>query len=116
MQKGHGEVVRYSYSPFWICGVVFATLATDAGFRFERLVAQYKQLEKAELLVAQNSGRLNQMLSQRPQVEAKLQALSFDVLQISKTNNTARQIVQDFNIQWTPPATPAAAPAPGAAK
>jgi hypothetical protein len=48
-------------------------------------------------------------------MEARLEALSLDLLQVAKTNAAAKQIVQDFNIQWTPgqaAPNPAQAPPP----
>jgi hypothetical protein len=90
-------------SPFWVCLLVFALLAVDAGFRLTNAVALRKQLDEAQLVQAQNIGRMSAALEQRPQVEAKLQALSLDLIQVAKTNAMAAQIVREFNIQWTPP-------------
>ena len=69
---------------------------------------------------AQNAGALAQVR----QLEGRLESLSLDLLQISKTNATAKQIVQEFNIQWTPgpaaatpvPAASVPLPAPGEQK
>ena len=49
-------------------------------------------------------------LAQLPQIEAKLQALSFELIQVAKTNAAAAQIVREFSIQWTPPAESYLAP------
>jgi hypothetical protein len=63
------------------------------------------------LMQAQNVGSL----AQARQLEARLEAFSLDLLQVAKTNAAAKQIVQDFNIQWNP--SPAATgPAPVAGK
>jgi hypothetical protein len=100
-------------SPFWVCLFVFVLLGCDYGFRFANLWEQRDQLNHTVLMQTQNLG----MLAQARQLEARLEAFSLDLLEISKTNATAKQIVQDFNIQWTPgpnAALPAAA-APGAA-
>ncbi len=97
-------------SPFWICFIVFLLLACDYGFRMSNLLQQRSQLDRARLLQIQNAG----VLAKARQLEARLEALSLDLLQVAKTNAAAKQIVQDFNIQWTPgPAAPA--PAPGSA-
>jgi hypothetical protein len=59
-------------------------------------------------------------LKQAQQLEARLEAFSLDLLQVAKTNTAAKQIVQDFNIQWNPgpaasvPAPAASVPAPAA--
>jgi hypothetical protein len=97
--------------PFGICFVVFLLLAGDYGFRLVNLLNQRAQLNQAQLAQAQNFG----MLAQARQLEGRLEALSLDLLQVAKTNATAKQIVQEFNIQWTPgPTAPAPAPAPAA--
>jgi hypothetical protein len=96
-------------SPFWVCFAVFLVLGCDNGFRLVNLLEQRKQLDQARLMQAQNVGAL----AQARQLEARLESLSLELLQIARTNATAKQIVQDFNIQWTP--NPAASvPAPGA--
>ena len=92
-------------NPFWVCFVVFLLLAGDYGFRLANLLAQRTQLDQARLMQAQNAGAL----AQARQLEARLEALSLDLLQAAKTNAAAKQIVQDFNIQWTPSPT---APSP----
>jgi hypothetical protein len=59
---------------------------------------------------AQNAGAL----AQARQLEARLESLSLELLQVAKTNAAAKQIVQDFNIQWNPgPAVSVPAPAAG---
>jgi hypothetical protein len=77
---------------------VFLLLACDYGFRLANLLDQRKQLNQVLLVQAQNMG----VLAQARQVESRLEALSLDLLQVAKTNATAKQIVQDFNIQWNP--------------
>lgn len=95
-------------SPFWICFAVFLLLACDYGFRLAGLWNQRAQLNKALLTQVQNAGAL----TQAQQMERRLEALSLELLQVAKTNAAAKQIVQDFNIQWTPsPAAPVPAPA-----
>ena len=89
-------------TPFWVCLLVFGVLAADAGFRLADSIRLRKQLDEAQQAQTQNIGRLREVLSQAPQIEAKLQALSFDVIEIAKTNANAAQIVRDFKIQWTP--------------
>jgi hypothetical protein len=112
-EKGKRLEEPSRYSPFWICFAVFLLLAVDFGFRMANLLEQREQLNQALLMQAQNMGAL----AQARQLEARLEGLSLELLSVAKTNATARQIVQDFNIQWTPgPATPTpAAPVPVAA-
>ena len=96
---------------FWACFIVFTLLACDYGFRLVSLWDQREQLSQAVLMQAQNAGAL----AQARQLERRLEALSLELLQVAKTNATAKQIVQDFNIQWTPPSPQASAPAPAVA-
>ena len=100
-------------NPFWVCFTVFLLLAGDYGFRLMNLLAQREQLNQTLLMQAQNLGAL----AQARQLEARLEGLSLELLQVARTNATAKQIVQEFNIQWTPtPAAPVAAPAPSTQK
>jgi hypothetical protein len=100
-------------NPFWVCFIVFLLLAGDYGYRMTNLLQQRTQLDQARLMQAQNVGAL----AQARQLEARLEALSLDLLQVAKTNAAAKQIVQDFNIQWTPgqaAPNPAQVPPPAA--
>lgn len=89
-------------SPFWICLLVFATLAVDAGFRLAKALDQRQQLGRARLNQAATVGRLASALAQMPQLEARLQAISVDLIQLGRTNATAAQLIREFNISWTP--------------
>jgi hypothetical protein len=114
LDKERKLVELSSRSPFWVCFAVFLLLAGDYGFRLANLLSQREQLNQAQLAQAQNLG----VLAQARQLEGRLEALSLELLQVAKTNALAKQIVQDFNIQWTPGPTaavppPATAPAPG---
>ena len=91
-------------NPFWICLVVFLALACEQGFRLAAQMDQRDQLNQAQIMQAQNRGAL----IQAQQLETRLQSLSLELLQVAKTNGLAKQIVQDFNIQWNP--GPAATP------
>lgn len=110
MHKAAPEPQRFH--PFWVCLVVFLALALDGGIRLYKVVSQRKQIETARSEQEKNSDRLSQIVAQRQQIEPRLQALSMDLLQIAQTNSTARRIVQEFNISWSPPqGQPTSAPA-----
>jgi hypothetical protein len=97
-------------NPFGVCLVVFSLLACDYGYRLVNLWDQREQLNQAQLMQAQNVGAL----AQARQLEARLESFSLDLLQVAKTNAAAKQIVQDFNIQWSPgPAASVPAPTAG---
>jgi hypothetical protein len=111
-EKGRAMKEPEQHSPFWICFIVFLLLASDYGFRLHNLLQQRTQLDRARIMQAQNAGALEQAR----QLEARLEALSLDLMQVAKTNATAKKIVQDFNIQWTPaPAAPSPAQVPPSA-
>jgi len=107
-EQNHTAFVRRN--PFWVCLLVFLVLGVDNGFRLVRVVEQRQQLDMLQHKQAQIVAQIETALSQQPQLEARLQALSLDLLQLGKTNAAAQQIVQEFKIQWTPGST--AAPAP----
>jgi hypothetical protein len=110
-QKVLTELTRRG--PFWVCFIVFFLLACDYSFRLVNILDQRERLNEAMLNQARNSSAL----TQAQELERRLESLSLDLLQVAQTNANARQIVQDFNIQWNPstPATPAA-PAEAAPK
>jgi hypothetical protein len=94
-------------NPFWICSIVFLLLAVNYGLTFSNLLRQRQQLASAQSMQNQNT----RALEQSRQLETRLEGLSLELLQIGKTNSNAKQIIQEFNIQWTPAAArPAAAP------
>jgi hypothetical protein len=102
-EKAFFELARRN--SFWICLIVFLALATDQVFRLLTQMDQRDQLKQAQMMQAQNAGALNEA----GKLETRLQALSLDLLQVAATNAVAKQIVQDFNIQWNPgPAGPGA--------
>ena len=104
-QKALAEFSRRS--PFWVCFAVFLLLACDYGFRLVNLLNQREQLNQAMLTQLQNQGAL----VQAQQLEKRLESLSLDLIQVAKTNAAARQVVQEFNIQWNPgPTSPAPLP------
>ena len=92
-------------NPFWVCFIVFLLLACNHGFGLVNLVRQRQNLDQTRYLQVQNLKDLDQARK----LEDRLKALSIELLQIAKTNSAAKQIVQEFNIQWNP-AAPAAVP------
>src|SRR5690349_17857668 len=82
----------------WPCVVVFICLAADYGYRLSDQLEQRTQLTNAKLMQAQNQGAL----AQAQTLNARLEALSLDLIALAQTNAAARQIVQEFNIRWNP--------------
>jgi hypothetical protein len=94
-------------NPFWVLFIVFVLLAGDYGFRLANLLQNRAQLERVRAMQEQNAG----VLTRTRQLEARLDALSLELLQLGRTNSAAKKIVQDLNVQWTP-----SPPAPGTAQ
>ena len=90
------------HHPFWVCLLVFAALATDAGFRLTKTLDQREQLGRTKASQAAILNRLSAALAQLPQFESKLQAISVDLIQLGRTNAVAAQLIREFNINWTP--------------
>ena len=95
-----------NYSPFWVCLFVFLAIGVDSGLRFSALAKQRGQLSTAEADKEKNSKRLDQVIAQGQQIEQRLQALAIDLRLMGETNGLARQIVQEFQIQWAPQPQP----------
>lgn len=102
MSKPVPEAPRYN--PFWVCLLVFLALGVDSGLRCAALMNQRQQIREAQFAQPENITKLAQLNQDRAQTETVLQAFSLDLLQVAQTNAIARQIVQEFSIQWTPPA------------
>ncbi len=99
-KKALAESMRRN--PFWVCLIVFALLACERGLQLAAQLDQRQQLEQTLFIQGQNQSKL----VQSKQLEMQLQGLSVELVQMSKTNSAANQIVQDFNIQWTPNPAP----------
>jgi uncharacterized protein HemX len=83
---------------FWVLLALCVVLGLDGAFRLSDLLRQREQLDQARLVQAQTASRL----AQNQQAQARLEPISFELLQIATTNETAKKIVQEFNMQWNP--------------
>jgi len=83
---------------FWVLLALCVVLGLDGAFHLSDLLQQREQLDQARLAQAQNASRL----AQGQQAQAKLEPISFELLQIATTNDSAKKIVQEFNIRWNP--------------
>lgn len=89
-------------NPFAVCLLVFTVLAVDAGFRLAKAFEQRGNLLRAQANQKANVDRAAKALAQSEELEAKLQAVSVDLLQLGRTNAIAAQLIREFNISWTP--------------
>ena len=101
-EKALSELTRRN--PFWVCFAVFLLLACNHGFGLANLIEQRQQLDQAREMQTRNLNALDEAKL----LESRLQSLSLELIQMAGTNTTAKQIVQDFNIQWNPSPTAAA--------
>lgn len=88
-------------SLFWILAALIIALSIDYGVRAVVLWNQRGQLHQAQANQTKNISQLNQA----GDMEMKLRALSIGLVELGKTNADAKKIVQEFGIQWTPPAS-----------
>jgi hypothetical protein len=98
-------------NPFWACMAVFLVLSLEGGLRTSDLLKQRSQLAAARVTQAETAGQMSQVMAQMPELESRLQPFTLELLQLAQTNAAARQIVQEFNIQWTPGSTNETLPA-----
>jgi hypothetical protein len=96
-------------NPFWVCLIVFLALSVDGTMRFSTQWSQRGRLNQLQLNQAANLGRMSNTLAQAQQVESTLEAVSFDLLDVARTNGIAAQIVREFNIQGSRAAQASAA-------
>ncbi len=91
----------------------FAALDEHTAAHVAELFGAFSDTSRVRIISVLVKGEQNVgALAQARQLESRLEAFSLDPLQVAKTNAAAKQIVQEFNIQWTPgPATPVPAPA-----
>jgi hypothetical protein len=117
MHKPEAEPKRYS--PFWVCLFVFLAIGVQSGISLNTLVDFRKQLndqeafnEKNATALAQTFAQGQQTLAQGQELKVRLDAFALDLINMASTNAAARQIVQEFQIQWNPPPQPQPQPQP----
>ncbi|PWU10560.1 MAG: hypothetical protein C5B50_25155 [Verrucomicrobia bacterium] len=93
-------------NPFWICLIVFSLLAVERGVTLMRMLDVRQQLEQATLAQARKQGAVYQT----QQLDSRVNAFGFELIQMGRTNATAQKIVQDLGIQWSGPGPAGAAP------
>lgn len=106
-EKEKALQARLHRSPFWVCLAVFLALTVDAGLRISEQWEARRQIRVMHHGQEGSSARL----AESRRIEAALQRLSVDLVQIGRTNAAAADIVSEFNIQWSgAPASPTATP------
>jgi hypothetical protein len=103
--KEKALLARQHHNPFWVCLAVFLALGADTGFRLDEQLKARREMRQMQSGLAENAARL----PEARRIEATLQLLSVDLVQLARTNAAAADIVREFNIQWSPgPAAPSA--------
>ena len=87
-----------SYSPFWSCSIVFVAVLAANLLQFLALNEEKTNLKNARTNIESASQRVRL-------AEAQLENLARDLIDLSKNNATAREIVKEFNIQVNQSAT-----------
>lgn len=90
----HGQPIAApsAYSPFGAIVLVFLALVIGYSIQLGSLWNQYQQNKQAQTALVE-------MLPQVKAVNAKLQKVSQELIQMSATSAPAKQIVAEFNIQ-----------------
>ncbi len=70
-------------------------------------LVQLVSIIKERQAVTQTSGQAAQAINRYKTVSTKLEELAKDLMRLSLTNNEAKEIVTQFNIQMNQPGTPA---------
>ena len=83
------------YSPFWPITIVFVALMIGYSIQLGGLFNQRQQIQKTEI-------SLTGLLPQAQAVNATLQKVSQELIELSATSVPAKQIVNDFNIRINP--------------
>ena len=87
-----------SHSPFWSCAIVFVAILAANLLQFLALNEEKTNLKNARTNIESASQRVRL-------AEAQLENLARDLIDLSKNNATAREIVKEFNIQVNQSAT-----------
>ena len=72
---------------------------------------QFVSILRERSAVSQVTANANQAVARYKLVSDKLESLAKDLMRLSLTNNEAKEIVTQFNIQMNQPAAPRAVPA-----
>jgi septal ring factor EnvC (AmiA/AmiB activator) len=88
-----------TYSPFWSCAIVFVAILAANLLQFFALNEEKANLKNARTNIETASQRVRL-------AEAQLESLARDLIDLSKNNATAREIVKEFNIQVNQPDQP----------
>ena len=94
--------------PFALLAISFAVVLI---YQIVNVSKQHKAMQDTKDQFAKAIQQREALVKQSGELQAKLQALTVDLLELSKKNEKAKAIVQKYNIQQ---AAPTAAPAPAA--
>lgn len=88
-----------AHSPFWPIVLLGLSLVAFLGWQVTLGIKEYR----AGLAMVDRQRLIG---VQAADAEAKLQAMVLDLLELARTNTAANAIVEQFSIQYTPPAQP----------
>ena len=108
--QSYDDSMRLTYSSFWAVGLVFVVLSVIYTINIVNL---YGRREKLENLMAE----YKRYVPRAKIIDATLNGLSGDIIDMAATHPTAKQIVNDFKIQRiNPPADKASEETSSASK
>ena len=105
--------------PFALLAISFAVLQINQIINSSK---QHSAMQDTKKQLTEIIGQREALVKQSTELQAKLQAMAVDLLDLAKTNEKAKAIVQKYNIQQAAPpqaaqaGAAAAAPAPAPAQ
>src|SRR4051812_27203568 len=87
--------------PFALLALSFAVLLI---YQIVNLSKQHSGMQDTKKQLTEIIGQREALVKQSTELQAKLQAMAVDLLELAKTNEKAQSIVQKYNIQQNAPA------------
>lgn len=95
--------------PFALLAISFTVLLV---YQIINLNKQNSRMQETRKQLTEIIGQREELVKQSTELQTKLQAMALDLLELAKTNEKAKAIVQKYNIQQTaPPQAPQTAAA-----
>lgn len=111
MNHEHSGAARSSVIPLVLLGVSLAAILV---WQIVVTSHQRKGMYEAKRQLGDAIQKREDLVKQSNQLQAKIQTLVIDLLDLAKHDEKAKGIVQKYNIQQTAPVAPAVPPAPAA--
>jgi hypothetical protein len=98
--------VRSLLLPFLLLAISLAAIFI---WQIVTMINQGSAMRSTRTQLSEALQKREELVRQSGELQSKLQAVVVDLLELAKTSEKAKAIVQKYNIQQAPPAAPAAA-------